>query len=305
MASAWFGTGHLLVARTAYEILKVQSPGTITAVENILKPLTQSDPSWTKSEGNHPMVECATFADEIKGKGARWQSGWHFVDTPYLDGGDTIDNYPDFKFEEHNATNVIQELAAWFRKDPGYQNSYSYQTIMSHTYQVHTEETGASTAMRLLIHYVGDIHQPLHATSRVNKKYPAGDRGGNSVPLPNELKELHAVWDSIMFEFSGYPKLPFSSADWAKNGDDAKRMMSDYKIDESVATNLDVNQWTEDSHELSSNFVYKGVVENQPLSEQYKKDGLKIAEKQVIIAGNRLANLLMSFNLEAGNNFLN
>jgi len=43
------------------------------------------------------MVECATFADEIKGKGAKWQSGWHFVDTPFVDQpGKTIDDYPDF-----------------------------------------------------------------------------------------------------------------------------------------------------------------------------------------------------------------
>merc|ERR1719336_1038579 len=29
-----------------------------------------------------------------------------------------------------------------------------------------------SFALRLIIHYVGDIHQPLHATSGVNDEYP-------------------------------------------------------------------------------------------------------------------------------------
>jgi hypothetical protein len=119
-AQAWFGTGHLLTARVAYEILSKDSPSTITAIEDLLKPLKESDPSWTPSEGNHPMVECATFADEIKGKGGVWQSGWHFVDTPYLDEGDDISQYPDFKFEEHNATNVIQELAGVFKGTEGY-----------------------------------------------------------------------------------------------------------------------------------------------------------------------------------------
>lgn len=60
-------------------------------------------------------------------------------------------------------------------------------------------------AMRLLIHYVGDIHQPLHCTSRVDKNYPKGDRGGNLFPIPPEgdegdIKELHAAWDSVLFE---------------------------------------------------------------------------------------------------------
>lgn len=47
--------------------------------------------------------------------------------------------------------------------------------------------------MRLLLHYVGDIHQPLHATSRVDKNYPKGDEGGNAFPIPEKLtvKNLH------------------------------------------------------------------------------------------------------------------
>jgi len=44
-------------------------------------------------------------------------------------------------------------------------------------------ELGDSFNLRLFIHYVGDIHQPLHATSRFTSKYPEGDRGGNSFTL--------------------------------------------------------------------------------------------------------------------------
>jgi hypothetical protein len=66
-----------------------------------------------------------------------------------------------------------------------------------------------SYATRLLIHYVGDVHQPLHCVSRVNKDYPAGDRGGNSFPLPTHYsdKELHAVWDSAIYELKSNDKL--------------------------------------------------------------------------------------------------
>ena len=65
----------------------------------------------------------------------------------------------------------------------------------------HSEADGLSTAMRLILHYVGDIHQPLHATSRVNHEFPQGDRGGNSVPLPSVdgAKNLHSVWDSVVY----------------------------------------------------------------------------------------------------------
>jgi len=94
---------------------------------------------------------------------------------------------------------------------------------MSHGLKGHSVEDGLSTAMRLLIHYVGDIHQPLHATSRVDHEHPKGDRGGNDFPIPSKegAKNLHSVWDSVIYEFTGYENLPFSAADWESNGADA------------------------------------------------------------------------------------
>jgi len=42
---------------------------------------------------------------------------------------------------------------------------------------------GDSFNLRLFIHYVGDIHQPLHATSRFTTNHPDGDTGGNLFTL--------------------------------------------------------------------------------------------------------------------------
>jgi hypothetical protein len=77
-----------------------------------------------------------------------------------------------------------------------------------------------STALRLLIHYVGDVHQPLHASNRVNRAYPKGDRGGNDFPLPSHygVKELHAVFDDVFWEYYGHQVTPFSADDWASQG---------------------------------------------------------------------------------------
>jgi len=83
-----------------------------------------------------------------------------------------------------------------------------------------SEDDAISIAVRLMIHYVGDIHQPLHDTSRVDYQYPNGDFGGNTVPLPPKdgVTELHALWDSVGYEFPGYASLPFSDANWTRNG---------------------------------------------------------------------------------------
>jgi hypothetical protein len=70
--------------------------------------------------------------------------------------------------------------------------------------------------MRFLIHYVGDVHQPLHGSSRVDKEYPEGDRGGNSFPVPSidGAKNLHSVWDSVAYEFTDDYSLPLSADNW-------------------------------------------------------------------------------------------
>jgi RNAse (barnase) inhibitor barstar len=79
--SAWWDNGHLLTARIAFDVLNEESPSTVNAVNKILAPLREVDPSWTTSETpEHGFVECATWADEIKSKGGNWQSSWHFVD---------------------------------------------------------------------------------------------------------------------------------------------------------------------------------------------------------------------------------
>jgi len=71
------------------------------------------DPGMTTLEGDYPFVECATFADEIKSKGGSWQSGWHFIDTPYLDQGGSASDYPNFVFDEENIGKVIPFISDW------------------------------------------------------------------------------------------------------------------------------------------------------------------------------------------------
>ena len=65
--------------------------------------------------------------------------------------------------------------------------------------------------MRLVIHYIGDIHQPLHTVSEVDKYVPEGDRGGNLEHMPDPtdsgVTNLHSVWDSVIYEYPGYPNL--------------------------------------------------------------------------------------------------
>lgn len=71
------------------------------------------------------------------------------------------------------------------------------------------ESMGLSYAMRLLIHFMGDIHQPLHCLTRINDDLPVGDKGGNAFKLPNHYSadNLHSVWDAVVYEFHTNDKL--------------------------------------------------------------------------------------------------
>jgi len=123
---AWYGTGHLLVARIANDILSKNSPQTLEEVESVLAVLEKSDPSYTKAEGKHPFVECTTFADDIKFKGGSYQSGWHFIDTPYLDEGGKISDF-NFTEDAHNVTEAISTIVDMFTKKGDWKKSYEFE----------------------------------------------------------------------------------------------------------------------------------------------------------------------------------
>jgi hypothetical protein len=161
------------------------------------------------------MVECATFADDIKWHGGRWQAPWHFIDQPYLDEGGTINDY-NYTIPEHNITEAINSIQDWFNNVEGADQTFIVKEINDHLYTGLGVKDGMSTALRLLIHYVGDIHQPLHASTRVNNEFPESDLGGNDFALKSHygVNELHAVYDDLFWTNYGHQDTPFNEEDW-------------------------------------------------------------------------------------------
>jgi len=142
---------------------------------------------------------------------------------------------------------------------------------MDHGLKGHTEDDALSTAVRLLIHYTGDIHQPLHATSRVDHEFPEGDRGGNSVSLPSKdgAKNLHSVWDSVVYAQTDDFTTPFSDSDWDKLGAYADNLVATYPATSSDLASLDPKVWAADSFAIANSFLYAGVKEGDSLTDEY------------------------------------
>ena len=267
VTNAWFDTGHLLVARIGYEILEQEAADKLKQAQNILNELKVQDPTAVSKEGNHPFVECAPWADSFKYHGGYYQKGWHFIDQPFLDEGGTISDYPQFQGDTHNAVEALKGIVAWM--DDSSASNFVVSTIKTNALQG-SMDNAYSTALRLLIHYVGDIHQPLHATARVDHEYPKGDFGGNFVHLPTKdgVKNLHAAWDSVAYEFSGYAHLPFDTNGWNLNGSRAKVLMSNHKdvVNKVDVTDLNPDHWANESFAIAKKYAYAGVHDGTPLT---------------------------------------
>jgi len=128
----------------AYDVLQDSNPDLVTKAEGILAMLAQ----FTTLEDQHPFVECATFPDKIKAKGWHTQAHWHFIDTPFFDNFEKDDWYPN----EFNITWVIPELkyALKYAKPDNIEPTTKSGSV--------SRGLGDSFNLRLLIHYVGDVH---------------------------------------------------------------------------------------------------------------------------------------------------
>ena len=129
-------------------------------------------------------------------------------------------------------------------------------------------------ALRMVIHLVGDIHQPLHVGT-------GDDRGGNDVAVTYLGREtnLHRVWDTDMLVSwnNDYQH-------WAE----AINYPSDALVKEwQQAT---VRRWAEES------VSYRGVVydlpEDKVIGWEYRNRALPIVEQRLLQAGVRMAGVL-------------
>lgn len=231
----WGKTGH----RTVGEI-----------AENHLKSSTKR--KIRKLLNGKSLAFVSTFADEIKSD-KRYNEFyiWHYINMP-LDS-----NYED---SEKNPDGDLVTGIAYCKKIIKDENS--------------TDDDKAFY-LKLLIHFMGDLHQPMHIGL-------AEDKGGNDFKLQWFYKDtnLHSVWDSKMIESynMGYNELAENADVLGK--EQVKAIQKGTIVD-----------WVNKTHELTRK-VYATVKEGDNLRYRYSYDYFKTVRKQLQIAGIRLAKVL-------------
>src|SRR5262249_19335430 len=132
-------------------------------------------------------------------------------------------------------------------------------------------------ALRFLVHLVGDVHQPLHASDN-------SDLGGNYVAVTffGSDTNLHKLWDTGIILHTVYA--------W---GSYATRLEDKWfpTHDTNGADGGTPADWANESHKYAQDVAYDLPV-GHSLSDSYYKKALDVVDRQLAVGGLRLARLL-------------
>jgi S1/P1 Nuclease len=135
-------------------------------------------------------------------------------------------------------------------------------------------------ALRLVAHLVGDLHQPLHVAHRA-------DRGGNDVAVEwfGQPSNLHWVWDNGVLRDSGR---------WLELADRLTAQLRDVRIAREAERwrGGEPVAWAHESYRLTVEVVYPSAPAGSQLGRDYQAKYAPLAERQLLIAGVRLAAVL-------------
>jgi hypothetical protein len=236
---SWGSVGHHAVGAIAQNHLTPQAKA---AVEEIL--------------GNETLADVSTWADEVRNTTEYKQTTpWHYINAPL-----------GLNYEEFSKTIKSQSVG----------NIYS--AILNCEHQLADKAASREQkieALKFLVHFVGDAHQPMHVSR-------AEDKGGNTVQVQFDGRgtNLHSVWDSKLIDHSGLTYVQMAKEFDTASQEEIKKWQSD-----------DVMRWLYESYQISTR-LYGEVENNNKLDEAYYKEHLPIVEQRIEMAGIRLAGVL-------------
>jgi hypothetical protein len=291
VALAWNGAGHMTVARIAYANL---TDSARTRVDTLLR----QHPDFTRlSAGLSPrnpdfnliiFMRAATWPDAIKSDPRFFEDGgtptmlkagfpsmerhreWHFIDTPF-----STDGTPTAPPPTPNAITELPRLISEIGSDPA---------TFSPNLQAYD--------LAWLIHLTGDVHQPLHATSRFTSKHgaPEGDRGGNlfKITVPgSSINNLHSFWDDLLGTDISVPSVKSRAASIMR------------LFPPENPADMNPQDWVDQSLDAAKITVYSigrdGVGDPRPrVTTAYRNKSRPLANKRAALAGYRLAAVINS-----------
>jgi hypothetical protein len=264
----WGAGGHMMVASIAFKRL---NPTAKAQAKRLLAiPIVPANVTKKSSD----FVNAAHWPDDVKKlPGFEFSGDLHFIDIPFSTDGTPLPT--DLPKPE----NIVKALA-------------HYVDVL----KTSTDQNKQAEALRFIIHFVGDIHQPLHCATRVDKTHREGDRGGNDllIKVGGRTVKLHSYWDggidSFPKEGPNFAPPPLArippAVAVAVQGNPATD--PGLKLDDP----MNFQAWADESNKLAKEVAYKNIANGQSPGTAYRNAALKVARKRVAFAGYRLAALL-------------
>ena len=231
-AWAWGCKGHQTVAFIAEKHL---TPQDRQFVDKLLSEYPV-DPRLKRYCGNTTrdlLADASTWPDDVR---SDLKNGpWHYIDIPL---GAPRGPLTPFCGPEGCVTQAIADQLAILRDKSA-------------------DPRKRADALRYVVHFVGDLHMPLHAVTN-------NDEGGNCVPVryfrrrPHEngnsfTPNLHALWDTAILERDMEGAEPSEYADFLS------QVFSSH-IPKWQAAGIHVDDWAWESHDLAASIVYGALV---------------------------------------------
>jgi hypothetical protein len=281
-SALWDATGHRTVAAIAWEHMTRRARA--RAVDLLLHgPALANFAALRPPQGSEPardralFLNAATWADLVRSRDQAWHAyhrpTWHYADFYWDVENGRPHDIPGTGPDSLNAAERIVVLRATLA-------------------DANAADTSKAVALAWLLHLVGDIHQPLHCSSRVtpDETLPHGDEGGNTFRL-DDNRNLHGYWDRILDEAIAPDPGEDSIAYADRIADRIKR--TDRRASLSApAASIDVLGWAQEGLHLAQTVVYSGVTRGSAPSAAYEAEALKVSEGRIALAGYRLAALL-------------
>jgi len=266
----WGAGGHMMVAFIAFQRLNP------TAKANAKRLLAIPINPCGVTSKSPDFVNAAHWADDVRPNlGFEFAPDLHFADFPFSsDNTQVPTNLP-------KPQNVIKALE-------------HYVEVL----KTSIDSNEQAEALRFVIHFVGDIHQPLHCSTKVDSSHHQGDRGGNLllIKVGGQSRKLHSYWDDGLDTFPASGPPPNFTPPKLNTIPPAVDLAVQGHPDTDPALKLnapfDFRRWADESSELAQQAAYADIAEGQTPTAEYKTRGIEVVRKRVAFAGYRLAALL-------------
>jgi hypothetical protein len=282
-ATAFSQAGHMVTGAVVYEELHAGQPAVL---ERLVDIMTQHpdrgafevalERTTGETRTRRLLMEMARWPDDVR-KSSYDHPTWHYASKPLVD----LRRPPRAMVPAGAAGSAVEAffLNVSVARDP------------------RAPAPERAMALCWILHLVGDIHQPLHAADQYSAESSTGDHGGNLKfiidPQTQEPLTVHGYWDQAANR----------SSDAAPAR--ATELMKKYpreifrQLGQPGMQSDDFNAWAAESYALARSEAYRddltaGADEAHatPLTAAYRANAAVVAERQLVLAGYRLTDLL-------------